>query len=174
MKDKFGPNTPNFLSKTEAKFTMFRNSLDGQLRFLRGNGVGVERKRASIITTEDEDKLWASGVLGIYNPVALLNAVFYLNGKSFCLRGVSEHYNLRFSQIVRKSDPDKYLYVEHGLKNRNGGIEDYKLESKCVTIVAINEGGNRDHVFILDTYHSKVPVEMIEKMKGSIFVQCSR
>ena len=43
MKDRFVPNTPNFLSKTEAKFTMFQNSLDRQLRFLRGNGVGVER-----------------------------------------------------------------------------------------------------------------------------------
>lgn len=163
MKDKFGANAPNFLSKSEANFSMFRNALDRQLRFLRGSGVGVERKRASIITAEDEDKLWTSGVLGIDNPVALLNAVFYLNGKSFCLRGVSEHYHLHFSQIVRKTNPDRYLYIEHGSKNRNGGIEDYKLESKCVTIVATKEGGIRDHVFILDTYLSKIPTEMIEK-----------
>ena len=83
--------------------------------------------------------------------------------KASSCEGVSEHYNLRFSQIVRKSDPDRYLYIEHGSKNRNGGIKDYKLESKCVTIVATNEGGNRNHIFILDTYLSKVPVEMIEK-----------
>ena len=82
----------------------------------------MERKHTSIITAEDEDKLWTSGVLGIDNPVAVLNAVFYLNDKSFCSRGVSEHYNLRFSQIVRKTDPDRYLYIEHSSKNRNGGI----------------------------------------------------
>ena len=163
MKDKFGPNAPNFLSKTEAQFSMFRNALDRQLWFLRGNGVGVEWKRASIITAEYEDKLWTSGVLGIHNPVALLNAVFYLNGKSVCRRGVSEHYNLCFSQVVRKNWSWRYIYIEHGSKNRNGGIEDYKLESKCVTIVATKEGGNRDHVFILDTYLYKIPINMIEK-----------
>ena len=161
MKEKFGPNTSNFLSKTDAQFCMFKNALDRQLRFLRESGVGVERKRASIITSEDEEKLWTTGVLGTHNPTALLNAVFYLNGKSFCLRGVSEHYNLRFSQVVRKTNPDN-IYVEHGSKNRNGGIEDYKLESKCVTIVSSEEGSDRDHVFILDKYFSKVPAEMIE------------
>ena len=72
MKDKFEANTPNFLSKAEANFSVFRNALDRQLRFLRGSGVGVELKHASIITAEDEDKLWKSGVLGIDNPVALL------------------------------------------------------------------------------------------------------
>ena len=55
----------------------------------------MERKRASIITAEDENKLWTSGVLGIHNPVDLLNAVFYLN---VCLWGVSEHYNLHFCE----------------------------------------------------------------------------
>ena len=68
MKDKFGTNTPKFLSKTEVNFSMFSNALDRQLRFLS----------ASIIIAEDEDKLWTSGVMGIDNPVALLNAVFYL------------------------------------------------------------------------------------------------
>ena len=140
---------------------MFKNALDRQLRFLRGTGVGVERKRASIICQDDEEKLWTSRVLGIHSPIALLNAVFYLNGKSFCLRSVSEHYNLRFSQLVRKKDPDRYIYIEHGSKNRNGGVEDYKMESKCVTIVASEGGGNRDHVFILDTYLSKIPPEMV-------------
>ena len=41
MKDKFGPNTPNFLSKTEAQFSMLQNAVDRQLWLLRGNGVGV-------------------------------------------------------------------------------------------------------------------------------------
>ena len=41
--------------------------------------------------------------------------------------------------------------------------KDYKLKSKCVTIVATKEGGIRDHVFILDTYLSKIPTQRIEK-----------
>ena len=45
MKEKFGPNTPTFLSKTDAQFSMFRNAPDRQLRFLRGSGIGVEKKK---------------------------------------------------------------------------------------------------------------------------------
>ena len=59
---------------------------------------------------------------------------------------------------MRKKDPDSYIYIEYGSKNRNGGVENYKMESKCVTIVA---SGNRDHIFILDTYLSKGPPEMV-------------
>ena len=70
---------------------------------------------------------------------------------------------LQFSQLVRKKDPDRYIHVEHGSKNINGGIEDYKLESECVTTVASERGGNRDHVLILYTYVSKVPPEMVTK-----------
>lgn len=71
---------------------------------------------------------------------------------------VSVHYNLRFSQAyVRKADLDRYLYIEHGSKTE---MEDYKLEFKCVTIIASEGGGNHDHVLILDTYLSKVPPEM--------------
>ena len=46
-----------------------------------------------------------------------------------------------------------------------GGVEDCKMESKCVMIVASEGGGNRDHVFILDTYMSKVPSEMVANNK---------
>ena len=57
MKEKFGATTPTFLSKTDAQFSMFKNALDRQLRFLRGTGVGVERKKTSIICQDDEEKL---------------------------------------------------------------------------------------------------------------------
>ena len=40
----------------------------------------------------DEEKLWqAVVVLNPDNPKGLLNCVFFLNGRNFCLRGGVEH-----------------------------------------------------------------------------------
>lgn len=58
-------------------------------------GVRAETKRTPIITKEEENSLWDQGVLGAETPESLLRAVFYYNGKNFCLRGGSKHRNLR-------------------------------------------------------------------------------
>ena len=33
------------------------------------------------LSSDEEDKLWETGVIGIDNPLALLRAVFFYNGK---------------------------------------------------------------------------------------------
>ena len=33
-----------------------------------------------------------------------------------------EHRAWKFSQFEQKEDPDRYIYAEHGYKNRNGGL----------------------------------------------------
>ena len=73
---------------------------------LRSEGVGVVRNRAPIVTEEDKKKLWDRGIIGLDTPQSLLNAVFYYNGCNFCLRGIREHHNLCFSQIVRLINPN--------------------------------------------------------------------
>ena len=125
---------------------------------MRENGIGVEHKRAAIITTDVESKLWEAGVIGCHSPQALLHAVFFYNGKNFCLRGVNEHQNLRFSQIYRSTSPTKYTYVEFGSKNRNGGVADCS-EGKVVSIVSTNTPFC--HVSILDNYMEKLPLDEI-------------
>ena len=56
------------------------------------------------------------------NPVGLLNAVFFYNGKNFCLQGGAEHRNLKISQLKRETTivDDKevscYVYTEFGSK----------------------------------------------------------
>lgn len=45
----------------------------------------------------------------------LQNALDRHNGKNFCLRGVQEHLSLRFNQLHRVTDPDRYIYTEFGL-----------------------------------------------------------
>ena len=158
MKSNLGPlNVTNFIDKTqrEAHYPRLNNALDNQLKMLKSCGIGVERNRAAVITVEEENELWRKGILGTHSAKALLNAVFFYNGKNFLLRGVQEHYNLTFAQLKRQDNPDRYTYYEYVSKNHQGGIADCS-EGKVVTIVHSNMA--RSHVAILDLYLSKVPV----------------
>ena len=74
---------PNFL---DTLFVSFHNSLDNVLRDLHMRGVGAESKQTEAFLKTEEEKLWDSGELGSDNPNSLLRAVFYLNGRNFCLR----------------------------------------------------------------------------------------
>ena len=84
------------------------------------------------------------------------------------LRGVQEHQNLKFSQLVRGYNPDKYTYYEHGSKNRQGGISDI-TDGKVVTIVR-NQNRSHCHVALLALYMSKVPAECIAN-DGKFYLQ---
>lgn len=90
MKETQGAaNVTTFLNGQlrEKFYPQLHNALDRQLRFLRNNGIGIERKRAQIITHDIEEKLWEEGVIGVCSPQALLNAVFFYNGKNLPTRG---------------------------------------------------------------------------------------
>ena len=59
-------------------------------------GIGAQTRETEAFS---EDVLWRSGVLGSENPKSLLRAVFYLNGKNFCLRGGEEQRGLKIIQL---------------------------------------------------------------------------
>ena len=158
MKDTFGAGSiVTFMeNKTQEKdYPKLHNAMDRHFRMLREKGVGVERKQAEFISPEDERVMWEKGVLGTDTPRALLQTVFFYNGKSFCLRGQQEHQTLRMSQLVRAKDPDRYVYLEFGSKNHSGGVLDKQFSGKKVTIV--DSGEKFSHVALLDLYISKRP-----------------
>ena len=159
MKENLGvKNAPNFIDRAqrEANFPRLHNALDRHLKMLRNSGIGVEINRASVITTDMENRLWELGILGTHSGQALLNAVFFYNGKNFLLRGVQEHVDLCFGQLTRGTNPIRYTYVEHGSKNHSGGVSDL-TDGKTVTIV--HSHGSRSHTMLLDLYLSKIPSE---------------
>ena len=100
-------------------------------------------------------------MLGTDNPKSLLRAVFFGNGKNFCLRGGSEHRDLRLSQIQQTENG--YKYTENSSKNRSGGLAQLHLKNKCVEIYRNPEAGDRCHCRILDLYISKLPSEAKDK-----------
>ena len=61
--------------------------------------------------------------------MALLNAVFFYNGKSFALRGIKEQSDLRFEQIWWKADG--YTYHEHSSKYHSGGVNGKSSLHNC-------------------------------------------
>ena len=104
---------------------------------------------------EDENKLWESGSIGTSTPKALQRAVFFYIGKRFNIR--DEHLGLGPSQFRRSSDPDCYTYVEHGSKNRVGGVAELRIENKVVPCYSVPENGEKCLVSLLDTYLNKLP-----------------
>ena len=85
------PAAARFLNKKNPTFKEFHGTLDNLFRRLHEGGAGRQVKSAEVITKQEENQLRESGELGTKHPKALQNAVFYYNGKSFCLRGGVEH-----------------------------------------------------------------------------------
>ena len=157
------PNTPNFMDKKNTHFQGLHGTLDNVFRKLHENGIGRKVKHAEIITKDEENQLWESGELGTKTPRSLQNAVFYYNGKNFCLRGGEECRQLKVSQIRRMYKPDSYIYYEYVSKNRQGTFRQQHLSCKEVPIYACSRAGDRCHVRLLDLYLQNLPPEAIEK-----------
>ena len=131
---------------------------------LHEQGIGAVKSQARVITLEEEGILWSTGAIGWDTPHSLLNAVFYLNGINFTLRGGSEHRNLCISQLMFGTD-DQVEYVEYtefGSKNRPGGKKQLNLTNKTVRYYAQPALGNKCHVLLLRLYISKLPPTAIE------------
>ena len=46
-----------------------------------------------------------------------------------------EQWQLHPSMFVRSSNPDCYMYVEHGSKNHSGGLKQLSLENKQIDLL---------------------------------------
>ena len=126
------PARPNFMDTKNTRFLEMHSILDSYFRELRESGVGAEVKRTSVITKEEENVLWEKGVLSVDTPETPLCAVFYYNGKNFCLRGGKEHRALKISQLVRHHDPDHYVYTENGSKIEVAVIISFVLKTRVL------------------------------------------
>ena len=162
MKD-MNTGCPNFLDKQDTRFKKFQGTLDSHFHNLHASGLGREVKHARVLSKDDEEKLWKSGVLGISSPRSLQNAVFYSVGKVFSLRGGVEMRSLSISQIKRYQDPDRYVYTENVSKTNSGTFKKLHTKSKVVPVFACPEVGERCPVYLLDLYLSKLPTEAFEQ-----------
>ena len=122
-----------------------------------------------MISSSEEELLWEKGILGIDSPAALLNAVFYGNGKVLCLSGGRKHWGLKLSQFEFGDEKDAngevtsyVVYSENGSKNRSGSYKD-KTPNKIVKHYADPALKEHCYVFLLRLYFSKLPPKAFEK-----------
>ena len=58
-------NYPNFLDKSDNRFWSLQSTLDSYFHKLHSEGIGRKVKHAEVITTDEGDQLWESGVLNV-------------------------------------------------------------------------------------------------------------
>ena len=98
-------------------FLLLHRLLDTLFRELHAQGVGASRRQSAMLSQDDEETLWSSGVVGVENLEFLYNGMFLV------LRGGEEHRKLKLSQFKFAVVPDPkqpgtsvecITYVEHG------------------------------------------------------------
>ena len=151
------PDFPKFLDRHNTVYRELHRCCDLVYRQLHSSGVGTVIHHTETFNSEEEDKMWSTGVFSIDDPQSLQRAIFFYVGKHFCIRGGEEQRKLKQSQFIRCSNPEKYIYYEHGSKNRSGGLQQLHLQNKSVPCLAIPENRPRCLVYLLDLYLSRLP-----------------
>ena len=147
------------------EFRDIRFTLDNIMKQRCAKGIGLEVKKAQVLTLFDEEIFWSMGLLGAHDPDTLLNTLVYLLGKGFALHAGNEHRSLKSPQfssmITFMHDENGSVFVRYseqpGIKTYKGGLKHRKVEPKCVDIYAIADT-DRCPVRILLKYLSKLPV----------------
>ena len=157
-----GKRDDQFFNSWEYK--QFADVLDGELKRLRRTGAGSSARQAAVLTEEEEEQLWAKGVLGSDKPKQLLQTIFFMCDKHFALRSGDEHRSLRLGStpnLLIHFDPvSKRHYVEYRedvAKNSQGGLRQRKLSGKCVRAYDNPERPDRCFVKLLQKYLSRRP-----------------
>jgi len=79
------------------------------------------------------------------------------------LQGEDEQRVIKLSQFSRHTNPDHYVYTEHGSKNRNGGFYQLHVPNKNVQIHKNEIVGEQCLLSLLNLYISKLPQAAKEK-----------
>ena len=117
-----------------------RQCLSGWMKEISKSGYVSRTRRWNVISAEDEEKLWATDVLGKSSPRQLQNTVIYLIGVHFCLTGDEELRRVKFgnaSQMILTEDHNYVpcLIYQDVSKTHISGLKSIgKVTSVCIPI----------------------------------------
>ncbi|KAK3705188.1 hypothetical protein QZH41_013984 [Actinostola sp. cb2023] len=118
------------------------------------------KKQADAISAKDEEEMWSQGILGTHCPDAVLNALMFLSGKLFVLRGGKEQRELSHDQFVLEKQKENGLmlviFKEKVSKTNQGGLKRRKVDRKEVRHVE-DPTSEKSFTFIYNFYISKCP-----------------
>lgn len=104
-------------------FAKTRDALTAKQVELKKLGKGNATKKAESLTDDDINAMFSSGKLGMTNPTALLHTLWFFNTVYFGLRGVTEHYQMRWGDVrlCKDGNGTEYLLMnERNTKTRTG------------------------------------------------------
>lgn len=147
----------------DPEFSQLKCMLNNEMKKRMRQGLAKPMKQADIITPEQEEELWQSGILGKDKPLQLLRTVLYLLGINLALRAGQEHHALRSigrdSQLsfgVRNGQRIMIYKEDPGTKTNQGGLRHKKTPGKVVTIYPA-ENCTHCPVAALLKYHARLP-----------------
>jgi hypothetical protein len=158
---------------SDPKFSSLQNVVDRLMKKRAEEGLGLQTRRAEVISVQKEDHLWKMGLLGDSSPSILLDTMVFLLGLNFALRSGEEHRMLSRDQLVLVKDVEQpYLeYTEKISKNNQRGLKDYNVERKVVRAYAHVSDPNRCLVNLYSKYIRLCPDVAVN---GPVYLQALR
>ena len=89
----------DILDETDPRFSGLHTTRDRIGHDLQAVGIGAQVQHTEVISIEEEEQLWQTGLLNVISPKGLLNAVFFANRKNLCLCGGIDHRQLKILQF---------------------------------------------------------------------------
>ena len=144
----------------EPAFVESRRALDAAMKLATKDGKGAGLRRSEAIPDSLENRAWNSELFELSTPRGLSNAIVWLVGKHFALRGGSELRNLLFEQKIRLDliDGNECLsYVDNAVtKTHQGGLKGLRRDPKVVRAFH-SAGHDRCIVCIYTAYVAERP-----------------
>ena len=132
-----------------SRFHRFRQLLDCEMKMCTREGVGLALKKNEKEAIIEEEIFWAKKLLGTSSSQALLNTVYFYNGKRFGLRSV-EHRHITLNNFVIG---DIFITFEKNVsKTFHGGLTDLKYEPRVVRHIFHQKGEKHETRCLVDIY----------------------
>ena len=98
---------------TGRNFARTRDALKSKQKHLKQLGKGNKPNEASSLTSEERDILFGGKEMGFSSPKALINTLWLNNCMHFGLRGGKEQRELKWGDVVLKTNPSGKEYLEY-------------------------------------------------------------
>ena len=140
-------------------FKDIKYAVDNTMQQRTREGVGITKQKVDIVSIDQENYLWEKGFLGSQDGEHLLNAVFWVIGIHFGLRGGEDHRNLSMKNFTVAEDEHgvRYLeYTESVSKANRGGIKHMNVDRKICKAYEHPNNPNKCPVKIFQNYVAKL------------------
>ena len=156
---------------TGQPFAKTRDALKSKQEQLKWLGKGNKPKDAASFDQEEIDLLFRNGVMGIHSPQALINTLWFNNCLHFNIRGGKAHRNLRWGDVVLKTDCNGKRYLEYSAerqkRTRPGDNSLDRRQIKPQIYENLTVPNERNPVLAFKLYMTKRPKETL--VDGSPF-----